>query len=118
MSYLIALYVYYHGDNLALFGITRGARDEDLNNSGLKRPEEINPSLVDPALIAAAKKRERQEAELFKFEEELARAERESQKESYRLHSAGLVKEGIYANTPSSMIDDYDDMGEVHLRLF
>ena len=79
MSYLIALYVYYHGDNLAMFGITRGARDEDLDNSGLKRPEEIDPSLVDPALIAAAKKREQQEAELFKFEQDMLKAEMESQ---------------------------------------
>ena len=41
MSYLIALYVYYHGNNLAVFGITKGARDEDLNNRGTNRPEEI-----------------------------------------------------------------------------
>ena len=68
MSYLIALYVYYHGDNLALFGITKGARDEDLNNGGLKRPEEIDPTLVDPNLIEGVKKQERMEEEMHRFE--------------------------------------------------
>ena len=56
MSYLIALYVFYHGNNLAVFGITKGAREEDLNNRGTKRPEEIDPTLVDPTLIEGVKK--------------------------------------------------------------
>ena len=39
MSYLIGLYVRYHGNNLEVFGINIGAPDSVLNNSGLKRPE-------------------------------------------------------------------------------
>lgn len=118
MSYLITLYVYYHGDNLGMFGITRGARDEDLDNTGLKRPDEIDPSLVDPALIAAAKKREAQEAEMFKFEEDMRRAELESQRKTRELHNAGLIQGDIYDHTPEDMIDEYDSMGEVDLSIF
>ena len=118
MSYLIALYVYYHGDNLAMFGITRGARDEDLDNGGLKRPEEIDPSLVDPALIAAAKKREQQEAEMFKFEQDMLKAEMESQRRTRELHNAGLIHGDIYDNTPEDLIDEYDSVGEVDLSIF
>ena len=118
MSYLIALYVYYHGDNLAMFGITRGARDEDLDNSGLKRPEEIDPSLVDPALIAAAKKREQQEADMFKFEQDMLKAEMESQRRTRELHNAGLIHGDIYDHTPEDLIDEYDSVGEVDLSIF
>ena len=58
MSYLIGMYIYYHGNNLVVFGITKGARDEELKNEGLKRPDEIDPSLVNPKLIAEVKKQE------------------------------------------------------------
>lgn len=112
------MYVYYHGDNLAMFGITRGARDEDLDNSGLKRPDDIDPSLVDPALIAAAKKREKEEAEMFKFEEDMRKAELEGQRKTLELHNAGLIHGDIFAHTPTEMIDEYDDFGEVDLSIF
>lgn len=118
MSYLIGLYVYYHGDNLALFGITRGARDEDLTNSGLRRPEDIDPTLVDPQLIEHAKKEEAYEAEMHQFEQELVRAERDSQRKSFRLHNAGLVQKSIFDQTPDGLSDDYELTGEVPWDLF
>ena len=118
MSYLIALYVYYHGDNLALFGITKGARDEDLNNGGLKRPEEIDPTLVDPTLIEGVKKQERMEEEMHRFEREMRIADRESNTMSLRLHNAGLVQHGIFDTTPDAIADDYDIGGEISLDIF
>ena len=118
MSYLIALYVYYHGDNLAAFGIEKGARDEDLNNDGLKRPEEIDPALVDPTLIEYAKKQEKYELERTKFERDLRKAERESQMRTFRLHNAGLIQHDIFESTPESVIDDYDESGEIDLSIF
>ena len=118
MSYLIALYVYYHGDNIGMFGITRGARDEDLDNSGLKRPDDIDPSMVDPALIAAAKKREQQELAMHQFEAEMLKAEQESQRETYRLHKAGLIHGDIFEHTPSDAVEDFDSTGEISLDIF
>ena len=118
MSYLIALYVYYHGDNLAAFGIEKGARDEELNNSGLKRPEEIDPSLVDPSLIEYAKSQEKFEQERTKFERDMRKAERESQRETFKLHNAGLIQNDIFDATPESVIDDYEETGEIDLSLF
>ena len=41
MSYLIGLYVYYHGNNLPLFGIEPGS-DEDPLNEGLQHGDEID----------------------------------------------------------------------------
>lgn len=118
MSYLIALYVYYHGDNLGLFGITKGARDEDLDNSGLKRPEEIDPNLVDSYLIEFAKKREQQERDMRKFENDMRAAEKESQMKTYQLQKAGLVKNTIFDSTPDYLSDEFDQSGEVSLDLF
>ena len=118
MSYPIGLYVYYHGDNLAAFGIERGARNEDLNNSGLKRPEEIDPSLVNPELIEYAKKQEKYENEVGKFDREMRKAERESQLRTFKLHNAGLIQNDIFSATPDSVIDEYEETGEIDLSLF
>ena len=118
MSYLIGLYVYYHGDNLAAFGIERGARNEDLNNSGLKRPEEIDPSLVNPELIEYAKKQEKYENEVGKFDREMRKAERESQLRTFKLHNAGLIQNDIFSATPDSVIEEYEETGEIDLSLF
>lgn len=118
MSYLIALYVYYHGNNLSLFGITRGAREEDLNNGGLRRPDEIDPTLVDPKLIEHAKKQEEQEEAMHRFEQDLIQAERDSQRNSLRLHHAGLLQQSVFGQTPDGVGDDYDLTGEIPLDLF
>ena len=118
MSYLIALYVYYHGNNLSLFGITKGARDEDLRNEGLKRPDEIDPTLVDPTLINAVKRQQQQEREMYRFRDEMIRATRESQEQSYRLHKAGLVQKDQFEFMDEDRMDDYEGIGEVDLNIF
>ena len=93
MSYLIALYVYYHGNNLAVFGITKGARDEDLNNKGLKRPEEINPDLVDQQLIKSAQEEEEKQIETDKelnWNDILRSSIQKAQKMTYELQYLNL----------------------------
>ena len=35
MSYLMAMYVYYHGDNLLAFGLKKGSQEIDNQNQGL-----------------------------------------------------------------------------------
>lgn len=117
MSYLIALYVYYHGNNLAVFGITKGAREEDLNNHGMKRPEEIDPTLVDPALIEGVKKQEELKEEM-NWEEMMREAAELSQKETYKLYQSGNVSNTIFDHTPDSVMEDYDDNGVIDLDFF
>lgn len=116
MSYLIALYVYYHGNNLSLFGIKKGLQDNEKQNTGLRRADEINPNLVDPKLIEYVRQQENLNAEPT-WDELLKNAIKNSQKESYSLHKKGLVDDNVFAYSDNSIDDsDYDD--DIDLNMF
>lgn len=117
MSYLIALYVYYHGNNLPVFGIIKGEKAEDIKNEGMKRPEEIDTSLVDPALVESVKKQEIQKS-MPSFEELMRKAMAESLKDTYKLQQAGEIENTIFDSTPDIVIDQYEDSGEIDLDFF
>ena len=121
MSYLIALYVYYHGNNLTVFGITKGAQDEDLNNSGLKHPDEINPNLVSSEIINSAKeqeiKTEKTEKEL-NWNELMKQSIQKAQQMTYNINKAGLISNTIYDKTPESSVESFEDEGSIPLDFF
>lgn len=121
MSYLIALYVYYHGNNLSVFGINKGARDEELQNRGLKYTSEIDERYVDHSLIESVKEREEKEREadlVMNYNEMMKEAQRKAQEESFKMYKAGMVNVGVYDNTPEVMIDDTYDSGEIPMDFF
>ena len=121
MSYLIALYVYYHGNNLALFGINKGATDEELNNKGLKRPEEINPDFVDSELINAAleeEEKERQTETTMNWDHMMKDAINKAQKSTYDLHQGGFVEGSIFDQTSNAVVDSYDEDGSIPMDFF
>ena len=115
---MIALYVFYHGNNLAVFGITKGAREEDLNNRGTKRPDEIDPTLVDPTLIEGVKKQEELKEEEMNYLEMMREAMIQSQKETYKLHQTGNITNSIFDHTPDSVMEDYEEDGVIDLDFF
>ena len=118
MSYLIALYIYYHGNNLIVFGIHKGAKVEDLDNGGLKRPDEIDPTLVDPKLIAAAKRQEELEKQPS-WEELMRKAMLESQKNTYKLQQSGEIQNSIFEHTPDAVMDEIEEnQGGIDLDFF
>jgi hypothetical protein len=112
MSYLITLYVYYHGNNLEQFGIYRGSIDDELNNKGLKQPEDIDPKYVKQELIDAAIKEKENEIKTNQYYEMYKNALSNAQKETYELQKKGLIKGSIYENTPDAIVDDYIDNDE------
>ena len=121
MSYLIALYVYYHGNNLSVFGITKGARDEDLNNKGLKLPEEINPEYVNPTLILDVQKTEEKAKVANKeldWEAMMRSAIKQSQQKTFQMFQAGAVDNTVFEHTPEAVIDDYDSNESIPLDFF
>ena len=118
MSYLMCLYIYYHGNNLPLFGIIKGAKDSDLTNDGTKRPEEIDPTLVDPRIIAEVKHQEDLKHEM-NFEDIMKQAMKEAQKETYKLHQHKQIENTVFDSTPDVVLDDYEfQQGTVDLTLF
>lgn len=121
MSYLIALYVYYHGNNLAVFGVTKGARDEDLDNSGLKRPSEINPDLVPQELIESAVHEEEKIQETnqaLNYAEMMKEAIIRSQQETYSLYNAKMIGNTIYDKTAEANMEEYDEDGSIPMDFF
>ena len=121
MSYLIALYVYYHGNNLAMFGVTKGAREEDLNNGGMKRPDEISPDLVDKKVIADAKAQQIKEQMTKKeldWSNMLSNAIKQSQQETFRLHQSKLLNDTVFDHTPEAIVEDYGDDSSIPLDFF
>ena len=122
MSYLIALYVYYHGNNLPVFGITPGMADENKEkNKGLIRPEEINPELVDQSIIDAAieqQKKEAKTAEITNWEDMMKQAIMKAQQESFKMYQYGNMENSIFERTPETIIDEFDGDGAIPMDFF
>lgn len=116
MSYLIALYVLYHGNNLISFGIIKGMRSDLETEKRQKRAEEIDPTMVSPELIESVKKQEALERQKT-YEEIMKEAIKNSQKQSYAMHQAGMISNNIFENTPDTVIDEGDD-GNIDLGFF
>ena len=116
MSYLIALYVYYHGNNLIAFGIVKGMKATDPQNKGMKRSEEIDSSLVSPDLIKEVQKQEEYERQAS-FEEIMRNAIKDSQRNSHALYQAGISRSDVFENTPDAIIEADND-GSIDLDFF
>ena len=108
MSYLIALYVYYHGNNLISFGIIKGMRSDEPQNKGLKHSEEIDPTLVNPELIKSVQQQEEYERQST-YDEIMRNAIKESQRQSFNMYHAGVSKSDVFENTPDAIIEDEND---------
>lgn len=119
MSYLIALYVYYHGNNLPLFGFIKGDQAIEDQNRGMKHADEIDPTMVDPSIIQQVKVLEEQENTKAKWENMMREAQIRAQQETYQLHKSGLIQGDVFENTPDQIIDDIDGGGgEIDLSFF
>lgn len=117
MSYLIALYVYYHGNNLAAFGFyrTNVIDDSDLNK-GLDKnklrdllPEDIVRVIDD----------EEEFNKILNYEDEIRESLIESQTKSMRASkSKNINVDNYYNNTPNGIVDDYDMDESLDLSIF
>ena len=118
MSYLIALYVLYHGNNLISFGIIRGLRNEEVIEKRRKTADEIDPSLVSQELIDSVKKQEALERQRT-YDDIMREAITNSQKKSYSMYQSGMISNNIFGNTPEAkIINDIDNNGSIDLNFF
>ena len=113
MSYLIAMYVYYYGNNLEAFGFSKGdILYQDELNQGMIRPEDIDLSSVPESVVEFV------EADIRKNSapsyEEIYRQTllREQQKEAI-LHKKGLVQNATLDNTVQNT-NDYLEFEDNH----
>lgn len=109
MSYLIGLYVYYHGNNLDIFGFIRGS-DEDIGerNRGTVRLED---SELVPEEIKEAERRSKEDLRKLEYEEILRKAIMKAQKRSIEINQKALSKVEYLNNTADEgILDDEDDL--------
>ncbi|MDE7089670.1 MAG: hypothetical protein K2O54_06080, partial [Prevotella sp.] len=103
MSYLIALYVYYHGDNLAAFGFEKGSQEIEHQNLGLMTVEDIrNTGLLPESELQAMEARQQMSDEM-NYEEIMRNAIMAAQNDTRRLASKGLIHSDILENTPENI---------------
>lgn len=113
MSYLIALYVYYHGNNLALFGFIKGSNEIENQNQGMKTIDEVDISLLPQEVVSAAM-REKELEKQNSFEDIVAKSILAAQRESRRMMSSSL-----FANSQQYIgsDDDYYDEDDYSIPL-
>lgn len=119
MSYLIALYVYYHGNNLEVFGIRRGMMENEPENRGMKHPEEINHDLVPQELIQGVMKQEEKVkmTERTNWDNLMREAILKSQQESYLLHQNGM-EHTVFDNSSNVIVEGDTSDGSIPLDFF
>lgn len=99
MSYLIALYVYYHGNNLEAFGFSKGdSLYQDELNSGLYVPEEIDMSSL-PDSVSDFVEEEISNSKKASYEDIYRETLLREQQKEQLLHKKGLVHSDTYENT-------------------
>ena len=74
--------------------------------------------MVDPNLVEAVKKQEALEAQAHEWENNMREAMINAQKETYKLHQAGEISNTIFDATPETMMNQYEDEGEIDLNFF
>lgn len=119
MSYLIGMYVYYHGNNLSLFGFTPGSNDIEDRNKGLKRSvEDIENMDILPAdTIAAMKKQEKVRKE-NDYEQIMREALIKAQRQSLELHKKGLVENPTLDRSQEVQLEEIYGNNNIDMSFF
>jgi hypothetical protein len=119
MSYLISLYVYYHGNNLLRFGIHKGEHAIQEQNKGMKYYEDyVDSGVFSQSDLEIIHLREKTMKE-NDYESMMKNALLESQRHSMNLHRHGLVKNDVIDNTPDGMIDELvESDGDISMSFF
>ena len=110
MSYLIGMYVYYHGNNLSTFGFYK---DSEIDTSKPMH-REISVDTLLPKDVADAIKKESELETRKTFEAELQEYGSKMEKRSIKLYLRGMIDNDIYKNTRKEVLtdgysEDYED---------
>lgn len=118
MSYLIALYVYYHGNNLQAFGFIKGSKDgEEYDKPPIMTIADLDPGVLPDEVVDSYKRQEefRQEND---YEAIYRAAIASAQKDTMRLVQTNMTKDDVIINTPRSIIEPPTMTYETDLDLF
>lgn len=119
MSYLIGMYVWYHGNNLSMWGIVKGAKEIENQNQGLHRSvEDIENMDILPAdTIEAMKKQEKVRKE-NDYEKIMREALIKAQRESLELHKKGLVENETLDRSQDVQLEEIYGNNSIDMSFF
>lgn len=108
MSYLIAMYVLFYGNNLNVFGFDPGdilATAE--KNTGMVAPDLSNLDMETvPDTVESFVDREKERHSSHSYEDILRNAIMQNQQKTMQLSRKGLIQNELYENTPKQNGDD------------
>lgn len=119
MSYLIGMYVWYHGNNLSMWGIVKGAKEIENQNKGLHRSvEDIENMDILPAdTIATMKKQEKVRKE-NDYEQIMREALIKAQRQSLELHKKGLVENPTLDRSQEVQLEEIYGNNNIDMSFF
>ena len=119
MSYLIGMYVWYHGNNLSMWGIVKGAKEIENQNQGLHRSvEDIENMDILPAdTIATMKKQEKVRKE-NDYEKIMREALIKAQRQSLELHKKGLVENPTLDRSQEVQLEEIYGNNNIDMSFF
>lgn len=119
MSYLIGMYVWYHGNNLSMWGIVKGAKEIENQNQGLHRSvEDIENMGILPAdTIEAMKKQEKVRKE-NDYEQIMRKALIKAQRQSLELHKKGLVENPTLDRSQEVQLEEIYGNNNIDMSFF
>lgn len=116
MSYLIGLYVYYHGNNLQYFGFYRTDIYEGVElNQGVSRPDLRD---ILPSDVVNKMERDQEIQKEMDYEKIFREALIQSQEQSKNLAKSKAIKSSNFYNNTEKYILDDDDSGALDLNIF
>jgi hypothetical protein len=119
MSYLIGMYVWYHGNNLTAFGIVKGSREIENQNQGLKRTvEDIENMDILPADTIATMKKQEQVRKENDYEKIMREALIKAQRQSLELHKKGLVENPTLDRSQEVQLEEIYGNNNIDMSFF
>lgn len=119
MSYLIGMYVWYHGNNLAAFSIIKGSREIENQNQGLKRTvEDIENMDILPADTIATMKKQEQVRKDNDYEKIMREALIKAQRQSLELHKKGLVENPTLDKSQEVQLEEIYGNNNIDMSFF
>lgn len=107
MSYLIALYVYYHGNNLSTFGFIKGSEEIKKQNNGIPTYDDIAYKGILPQQDLNIIKLQEKVRKENDYEKIMKEALLKSQRNSIILNKKGLSTNSTYEKVPENLLEDY-----------
>lgn len=118
MSYLIGLYVYYHGNNLAMFGFVKGSEEIKDQNQGLRGVDDIKYSGLIPEKNIEIIRRQEEVRKENNYKELMRQAIINSQRESFVMQQKGLINNSVIEDTPEGILDELYMDDEIDMSFF